>query len=222
LADIFSEIEEDMRRDRVTQLWRRYGKLIIAAAVLALLGTGLYVYWQNWRRGQDEALGNQYSQAASLLHGGSSAKAFDAFKALSGQTAEGYGLLARIQVAALQAQGSVPDKANPATKSAGLDALDAMANDSSIGENYRTIARLLWGLYGVDSLPQARIVPALQPLTIAPNPWRFTATEVSALSDLRAGDKKAALALYKSLADDLDAPQTVRARAAEIVTDLQN
>jgi hypothetical protein len=222
LTDIFTEIEEDMRRDRVASLWRRYGKLVIAAAFLLVIGTALYVFWQNYRQRQDEAAGNRYSQAVALMHGGADAKAFDAFKALSATTSqEGYGLLARIQVAAMQAQGTA-GTATPATRKAGLDALDAIAKDSDVRQDYRDIARLQWGLYGVDSLPKASIVEALQPLTIAPNPWRFTATELSALSDLRSGDKRTALTLYKSLADDLDAPQSVRARAAEIVTDLQD
>jgi hypothetical protein len=205
----------------VASLWRRYGKLVIAAAVLLVIGTVLYVFWQNHRRHQDEADGNQYSQAVALMHSGANAKAFDAFKALSATTGQGYGLLARIQVAAMQAQGTA-GTATPATRKAGLDALDAIAKDSDVRQDYRDIARLQWGLYGVDSLPKASLVEALQPLTIAPNPWRFTATELSALSDLRSGDKRTALTLYKSLADDLDAPQSVRARAAEIVTDLQD
>jgi hypothetical protein len=230
LADIFNEIEEDMRRDRVAQLWRRYGKLVIAAAVLIVIGTGAYVAWQNYQQSQAEKLGNRYSLAEGLLRDGNGAKAFDAFKGIAADTGQGYGLLARIQAAALQAQGKT-DAApapgakpadNAATKSAGLDALDGIAGDAGVGRNYRDLARLLWGFYGVDSLAKDKIVQAMQPLTIAPNPWRFTATELTALADLKSGDKPGALKLYKTLADDLDAPQTLRARAAEIVTDLQN
>ncbi|HTH96597.1 MAG TPA: tetratricopeptide repeat protein [Stellaceae bacterium] len=228
MADIFNEIEEDIRRDRAARLWRRFGPWVIALAVLIVLGTAAYVFWQDHRLKQDQALGNKYSQATALLHSGDNAKAIDALKAITASTSDGYGLLARIEVASLQAQGNTQDKAksgakaDDASKAAGLAALDSIANDSSIGQDYRNLARLLWGLYGVDSLSKAKLTPAIQPLSIAPNPWRFTATEILALADLRAGDTKGALALYKSLADDLDAPQSTRARAAELVTDLQN
>ena len=40
VSDIFREIEEELRRDNLLKLWRRYGKYVIAAAVLALAHCG--------------------------------------------------------------------------------------------------------------------------------------------------------------------------------------
>jgi hypothetical protein len=218
LADIFREIEEDLRRDRALQIWRRHGKLIIALVVLIILGTAAGVGWQNWRQNQAEARGAEYLQATTLIQAGANDQAVRALQAIAAQTGSGYGLLARIDAAALEAR--TPDDAATVTK--GLAALKAVGDDSSVEETYRDLALVLWGLDGVDTLSRDEITTSLQPLTVAPNPWRFTATEVTALAALRAGDKPTALTLYKSLTDDLDAPQSVRARAAEIVTDLQD
>ena len=57
-------------------------------------------------------------------------------------------------------------------------------------------------------------------LTASGNPWRPTALELTALARLKSGDKSGALDLYKSLADDLAAPQSLRARAAEMAAAL--
>ena len=81
---------------------------------------------------------------------------------------------------------------------------------------------MLWGLYSVDVVPRDALGVQLQPLLQPDNAWRFIAGEVLALADLRAGDQASAVKRYQALADDLSAPQTQRARAAEIITDLQH
>ncbi len=57
-------------------------------------------------------------------------------------------------------------------------------------------------------------------MTAAGDPWRPTVLELTAIARLQSGDKSGALDLYKSLADDLAAPQGLRARAAEMAAAL--
>ena len=57
-------------------------------------------------------------------------------------------------------------------------------------------------------------------MTAGGNPWRPTAIELTAAARLKSGDKSGALCLYQSLADDLAAPQGLRARAAEMAAAL--
>ena len=123
-------------------------------------------------------------------------------------------MVAGLNRVAQQAQGK--------SAASGLSALRAIADDTSVDQSYRGLASVLLGLYGVDSIPRETVDAGLQPLTGPESPWRFLAGEVLALADLRAGDKAGAIKRYQSLADDLGAPQTQRARAAEIIADLQN
>ena len=37
VSDIFQEIDEDLRQDKVARLWKAYGKYIVALAVLIIL-----------------------------------------------------------------------------------------------------------------------------------------------------------------------------------------
>ena len=66
-----------------------------------------------------------------------------------------------------------------------------------------------------DSQPQS-VIDRLKPLTEGGNPWRPTALELTAAAKLKAGDKPGALDIYKKLADDLAAPEGMRARTAEM------
>jgi len=212
LADIFQEIDEDLRRDRMAKLWARYGKYAIGVAILIVAATAAGVVYKNWREQQYQAAGLKYAEAAFALRDGDKAKAVGGFEALAAQDKSGYGLLARVQAAALKAKGD--DKAG------GLAALNAIAADGSIDQAYRDLATVLAGLYSVDEAKPDEVIGRMKPLT--EGAWRYTALEVTALAQLKAGDKAAALKTYQGLADDLGAPASLRSRATEIVNGLKN
>ncbi|GGF24998.1 membrane protein [Aliidongia dinghuensis] len=212
MADIFQEIDEDLRRDRMAKLWARYGKYIIGLAVLIVVATAAGVAYQNWRQQQYQALGLKYAETSFQLRDGDTAKAVNGFEALAATDKGSYGLLARIQAAALKAKGT--------DKDGGLAALNAIAADGGVDQVYRDLATVLAGLYSVDQAKPEDVITRMKPL--AEGPWHYTALEVTALAQLKAGDKAAALKTYQGLADDLGAPESVRARATEIVNGLKN
>lgn len=212
MADIFQEIDEDLRRDRMAKLWARYGKYAIGAAVLVVAATAVGVFYQNWRQQQYQALGLKYVETTFASRDGDTAKAVNGFEALAAEDKAGYGLLARVQAAALKAKGT--------DKEGGLAALSAIAADGTIDPVYRDLATVLAGLYSVDQAKPDETIARMKPL--ADGPWHFTALEVTALAQLKAGDKTAALKTYQELADDLGAPASLRARATEIVNGLKN
>ena len=50
MADIFDEINEDLKRDQMQELWSRYGKYVIIAVSLVVIGVGTrqgYTAWQD-------------------------------------------------------------------------------------------------------------------------------------------------------------------------------
>ena len=64
------------------------------------------------------------------------------------------------------------------------------------------------------------MIARVAPLTSATNPWHPTALELTALAQLKTGNKVEARAVYQRIADDLAAPQGLRARAAEMAAAL--
>ena len=71
MADIFDEIDEELKRDRTQELWTKYGKYVMAAAAAVVLGVGASQGFGAWQRSQAEASANLYHQALaglSLIH----------------------------------------------------------------------------------------------------------------------------------------------------------
>jgi hypothetical protein len=45
VADIFQEVDEDIRKDKATELWKKYGGIVIGACLAVVIGTGANVGW---------------------------------------------------------------------------------------------------------------------------------------------------------------------------------
>jgi hypothetical protein len=209
VSDIFQEIDEELRRENLAKLWQRYGNYVIALAVVIVLATGGAAGWRQYQRTQRQAEGARYTLALDLAREGKDKDAVEVFGEVARQAGGGHAILARFEQAALKAKAGE-------TKDA-LVLYDTLAADTSIDPIYRDLATLLAAQYALkDGDPQG-IIQRLAPLTAAESPWHATALELTALAQLKAGNKEEALAIYQRLAGDPQVPQGVRGRAAEIV-----
>lgn len=215
MADIFKEVEEDLRREKFERLWQRYGRWVIALAVLVVVGTAGSVAWQRYQQHREAQLAEQYGTAIALTDPttGDLAKA-DAALANIADAGGGYGALASLERAAVKAKAGDTDGA--------AKIYDAMVADSGTPSALRDLARLLKVMRLVDSGDPAALASDLAPLMAPENPWRFTATELTAVLALKSGDQKHATELFTQLADDQAAPSSLRARAAEMAAALKS
>lgn len=81
--EFLREVDEDYRRDRILQIWKRYSGVIIALAVLVVAGVAGWRYWQAQQRAAAEVASVQFDDANRLAKDGKVAeadKAFDAWK----------------------------------------------------------------------------------------------------------------------------------------------
>ena len=211
MSDIFREIDEELRRDNLLKLWARYRWYVIAVAAAAMVIAGGIVAWRNHQLAERRAQSTQYAGALALARDGKEADAVKVFAAIA-QEGGGYGVLASFEEAALLAKSGDRDAA--------ITDYERISASDKLEPGLRGLALLLSVM---QSLPQAdshQTIERLAPLTERGNPWRPTALEMTALARLKSGDKSGAIDLYKTLADDLTAPPSVRGRAAEMAAAL--
>lgn len=210
MSDIFREIDEELRRDNFFKLWQRYGKYVIAFAVVAVAVTALVVGWREYQSRARQAEGVRYAAALDLARQGKDKEAADAFAAMADSAGGGRAVLARLEEAALRAKSGDSDGA--------VAIYDEIAHGAA-AQTYRDLATLLAARLLVDKAPKDA-AQRLLPLTDSGNPWHASALELTAIADLKEGNTTDARATYQRLADDLAAPQGLRARAAEMVAAL--
>jgi hypothetical protein len=211
VSDIFREIDEELRRDNFLKLWARYGRYVVALAVLVLVIAGSVMAWRDHQLAERRAQSARYASALSLVREGKDADAAKVFAAVA-QEGGGYATLASFEEAELLAKSG--------DRKGAVAAYDQIAADGSLDTAFRKMAVLLSVMHDMPNSDPHSVIHRLAPLTTAGNPYRPIVLELTAAARLEAGDKAGALEIYKSLADDLTVPQGLRARAAEITAAL--
>lgn len=220
MADIFDEVREDLRAERAQQLLRRYGVLLVIAAVLVVIGAAGWQAWQ-WRKREQandvavmflDGMRKSAPPPAGAAATASAGEAIGQFDKIAATGPEGYRTLARLQAASLKANGGDLPGA--------LALWDQISADTQADPLLRDVANLMWVEHQVDSGEPAAIEGRLAPMIGEGNPWRPLALEQQALLSLRTGQDGRARDIFKRLAADPTAPEGVRARAGGLLSRL--
>jgi hypothetical protein len=203
LSDIFHEVDEEVRREKLQQLWERHSNLIIALALLVVLAVGGWRGYEWWESQKAAEAGAAFEAAVALVEADKPADAQAAFAKIATDGTSGYRMLARFREAVALA------KSDPA---AAVKVYDALAADSSIGRNLQDAAAVRAGLILVDAAPLAELTTRLEPLTAADRPFRHIARELLALGAFRVGDSAVAQKWFDLIATDTDTPSGTRQR----------
>ena len=208
MADIFREVDEEVRAERAKGLWRKYGVFVVGAAVLAVLAVGGFQLWKHLQAEAAAEASLRLEQAASLAGEDKPGDAIAAFAALAAEGG-GAGLLARF--------GEAAELARQGNTEAALARYEALAADEDAAPVYRDLARLFQGMIELDAGRPEAAIATVEGLSGA---LRHSAAETIAAARAALGETTAAVAGFKALADDLEAPVGVRRRAAEMLAAL--
>jgi len=211
-AQLFKEVDEEIRRDRYSQIWKSYGKYITGGAAAIVLATAAVVFWQRYQLSVAGKEGETYAAAVSVAQGGKTDEAIKALAAVAAKSGSGYKTMARFQEAALRAKKGEPRQA------AAL--YDAIAADGGADSVLRDLARLLSVRTELDTGKPAELTAKIAPLAKGDGPWHHSALELTALLAQKSGDIKRAREIFTRLADDGTAPSALRARARALLGSL--
>jgi hypothetical protein len=204
LADIFHEVDEEVRRERLQKLWERYSIYIIALAVLIVAAIAAWRAYEWWAAKQAAAAGAQFERALTLSEQGKHTDAEQAFAKIAAEAPVGYRALARLRAAAELALDKPADA---------IKAYDQIAADGSVGQTLQDLASLRAGMLLVDTAPLAEMEKRLASLTEPGRSFRASARELLALSAWHNHDATAARKYIDMITADAETPPGVRARA---------
>jgi hypothetical protein len=203
VADIFQEVDEEVRREQIRKLWDRYGILVVLAAFAIVAGVGGWRYYE-WRQLNAAAqFGDAYLAAQTLADDGKHAEADAALEKLSQDGSSGYRVLARLKDAA---------DLSTTDQKAAVSAYDAIAEDHGVPQSLRDLATIRAAMLLVDSTPLSDMALRLEPLTSSTSTFRHTARELLALSAWRVGDTAAARRWADMIMTDGETPSSLRQR----------
>lgn len=204
MTEIFSEIDDELRRERLHKIWERYSALIVAAAVLLVVAVGAWQGYTWWSAKQASEAGAAFEAAAQLAAEGKHAEAEAAFSKLAADAPSGYRAMARLRAAA---EAAARDPA------AAVPLYDAIAADGSIDAASRDLARIRAAGLLVDSASYADILARIEAATGEGATYHHAARELLALSAWRNNDPAAARKWLDMIGADETTPPSLRQRA---------
>ena len=205
------EVSEEVRRDRLFQLFRRYGWIAILLVVVIVGGAA----WNEWNKSQErasaEATGNALLSALETEDPEARAAALDTY------------------IATLEPQSEAAALANFLTSAAKVDAEDeegarsALAQikgNETLPQTYRDLASYKLLLLEGNAAPASERRAAFEVLATPGNPLRLLAEEQLALIDLEEADESGAILRLQAIVSDQEVTSGLRNRAAQLIVAL--
>jgi len=208
---LFREIDEELRHEQFGKLWKRYGQYVIVAVLALVVSVAGFQGWRAYDISTRRSDGERFAKALALAGNDQTQAAAKAFAKVAADARRGYGMLARFQEAALLARRGEQEAAAAAYRE--------LARDTGIDATYRDLAVILGVIHDMNGTGTGalELSDRLAPLTAGTNPWRHSATELTALLAAGAGNRTKARKLFTGLAADVTAPHGIRARAKEML-----
>ncbi len=196
------EVTEEVRRDKLFALFRRYGWIGLVLVVGIVGGAA----WSEWQKAQSKARAEGFGDAVTAaLTQETPAARVTALKAVPADGDQA-GLLQL-----MLASDPLQDRAGT------LAALDAVAADTTLDNGYRDLAVLRHSiLVGADAPVMDRRA-ALDAISLPGRPYRALALEQLAYLLIEDNKTPEAIDALRALTQDQEASQSLRSRANQVI-----
>ena len=220
--DIYREVDEELKAERMRAVARRYAGVAVAAVVVVVAGAGLWSWQLARHKALDQVATGTYltalrqtdhlpdqvgSSPVPLV--GKAQNGLDALQKLATSGDQGVAALARMQEAAVQAARG--------DSAAALAAWNSVQDNPTADPALRSIATLLWCQHQLDKGDIPTLRSRLSLLTGQGKVWNGLAMEALAVLDVREGHKDDARKKLSALVDSAETPAGVRNRAQDMM-----
>ena len=202
------EVTEEVRRDRLFLMMRRYGWIAILAVLLLVGGAAYNEYRKSQARVAAQNLGDSIITA---LEGDAPADRAAALQAISTENAGGQAVLRLLTANELVAAGQSAEAAT---------AFEAIATDADLPEIYRQIASYKALVQRGKDTDIATRRTGFEALATPGSSLRLLAEEQLALIALESGDADDAITRLQAIIVDSEVTPGLRQRASQLIVAL--
>lgn len=200
----FQEIDDAVRQDDLKAWWKRWGTLVIVAAVVVVAVAIGLIKWRQYEGSQRASASTAYSIALSKI-GQDNAAARAELDKLAESAPEPYRWLAALASAQL--------RPTPEEQVAAL-----LAVAPQLPAELSDLATVIAGFRSVGTPKEGEVAAKLQSLAQPERPFHASALELEALAAARKGDLAGARKMWNEIIKDPAAPQGAQQRAQALLT----
>jgi hypothetical protein len=204
-SELFREVDEDYRRERMFAFFRRYGAVIALAAAVVFAGVAGYNQFEGRSQARKAAETTRFEGLLSSVHQGGETASADALAAFAAQASPAQATLALFTEASLRLKSGNLVGAS--------QIYHQIADGSAADPLLRDLAVVRLGYIAADQPKPEPLIPRLREIADKDGPWRYDAREAIALLTARSGQRDQAATLFSDLAHAAGAPPDMAGRA---------
>jgi hypothetical protein len=210
--EFLQEVQNDIRKEKLLQLWKQYGKQVTGVVVGIIILVSGYNFWSYYEKNKRTQMAEKLIAAQDFIGQGETEKAQTILSSLAVESHSAYQPLALFQKAGLLLQlGQKPEEI--------LQTYQQLSANTKIDPLWRSLATLLGVMVSIDQ-PNAKVddlLAQLAPITTDQNPWRYLANEMKGVLLHRKGDNTQAAEIFAKLVQDNQTPSGISMRARLMV-----
>ena len=199
------EVTEEVRRDRLFGLMRRYGWIAVLVVLLVVGGAAYREYSRASEQAAAQALGDALLAA---LDNEDTAARSAALGKVQSNSDEAAAIVTILQAGILAEEGKNADI---------LKLLQPIVDNQNLNQDYRDLAHFKQLLHADGVLDVTQRTEGFQVLAEPGKPLRVLAEEQLALLELQAGNQDAAVHRLTALLEDADLTQNLQQRTRQLL-----
>lgn len=202
-----NEVSEEVRRDRLFNLMKRYGWIAILLVVVLVGGAAFNEFRKSKARSDAQGFGDSILSALQADDPAARVAGLDKVTAVGEKTA----LLAFV------AAGEDMDAGQD---SSAIARLQSVASDASLPDVYHQLANLKLVLLQGHELSVEERIARLEPLAVAGATFRLLAEEQMAMAEIASDENAAALVRLQNILADGEVTAGLRRRVSQLIVAL--
>ena len=210
---LLREVDEELRREALEKLWKRYSNHIMVGAAAIVLAVGGYKAWETRRNAAAENAGASFAAARQLITDGKLDDGIKALQSLADGGPRGFAALAELQAAGALVKAGKNAEA--------LAAFEKLGKRSSADPLLRDFARLQAAALRLGEADFTEMQNWLNDLATDKSPWAASARELLGTAAFKAGKLSEARSAFQMLVGDKTPPgiaERARLMLSEIAT----
>ncbi len=211
-TDVFiSEVTEELQRERMLALARRYGPFALVAIVAVIGGVAGYEIYRT------STLEAAHDAGGRLIAAEQTTQSAPVFDGLAGELDEA-AVIAQLTAAGRFSDGADDDD----DRARAVELYASVAANADAPARYRDLAIVRSAMLSGEDRDPAALIELLRPATAPGRPYRSIALELTAAAHLRAGDPESARAALIEARDDATTLESANARLTDQIEALED
>ena len=209
MANIFNEVDEDIRKERYQNLWSKYGKYVIGFLILIVIIFSLSQYLQSKNISDNKKILDIYFTAVEAIEKNKFDSANQGLETVYNDKNKVLSAISGIKLSQTYLKNNQRDKA--------LSILENIYNNKSLEPVYRELALYKYIVINFENIEVDSIENMVKSVEVSVKSFSWYFQEIIGIKHLTLGDTKKANSIFTSLSLDKDTPFDLKIRLDKLI-----